>query len=180
MKTEGILFAFLVGLALLVAGCSSGQEVQGTPRVIESGDKAGQQVSAQQPQQPQQSQEQQASSQQQQEPPRANEVPPSPSPPSGAESESPKVNEIAVRAFQWGFEPSTITVKKGDAVRLMITSSDVKHGFAIPEYGLDVQLSPGDTVPVEFVADKAGTFTAYCSVPCGAGHTGMRAKLVVE
>ncbi|MBI2142646.1 cytochrome C oxidase subunit II, partial [Candidatus Woesearchaeota archaeon] len=30
------------------------------------------------------------------------------------------------------------------------------------------------------VADKPGTFTAYCTVPCGAGHPDMKAKLVVE
>lgn len=169
MRAIGMLLVFLVGIALLVAGCSPGQQVQGTPRSIEGNAQSSQPAGSGNdlslpPQQP-----------------KANEVPPSPSPPPGAtESESPKVNEISVRAFQWGFEPGTITVKKGEVVRLMITSSDVKHGFAIPEYGLDVQLSPGDTVPVEFVADKSGTFTAYCSVPCGAGHTDMKAKLVVE
>ena len=93
---------------------------------------------------------------------------------------SQPVNEIKVRAFQWGFEPNEIVVKKGDKVRLLITSSDVNHGFNIPEYNIDVHLSPGQTVPVEFTADKAGAFQAYCSVYCGEGHAGMKAKLIVK
>jgi heme/copper-type cytochrome/quinol oxidase subunit 2 len=32
---------------------------------------------------------------------------------------------------------------------------------------------------VTFVADKAGTFTWRCNIPCGAGHQHMTGKLVV-
>jgi cytochrome c oxidase subunit 2 len=35
-------------------------------------------------------------------------------------------------------------------------------------------------VTVEFVADKAGTFTFSCSVYCGKGHRGMKGELVVS
>lgn len=91
-----------------------------------------------------------------------------------------EVHEFSVRAFQWGFDPEKITVKKGEKVRLLLSSTDVNHGLAFPEYGLDVKLSPGQTVPLEFTADKEGTFVGYCSVPCGEGHLGMKLKLVVE
>jgi cytochrome c oxidase subunit 2 len=32
---------------------------------------------------------------------------------------------------------------------------------------------------IEFTPDKAGEFTLHCSVFCGFGHHGMKARLVV-
>lgn len=91
-----------------------------------------------------------------------------------------EVKEFGIVAKQFSFEPNTITVNKGDKVKLKITSTDVTHGFAINEFGVNEQLQPGKTVNVEFVADKSGTFTFYCSVICGAGHSGMRGQLIVR
>ena len=70
-------------------------------------------------------------------------------------------------------------VKKGDKVRLLVTSLDVPHGLSIPEYGINERLDPGKTVTVEFTADKTGSFTAFCSVFCGAGHSKMGGQIVV-
>lgn len=42
-----------------------------------------------------------------------------------------KIKEFEITARQFSFEPSIITVNKGDVVRLKITSVDVTHGFAI-------------------------------------------------
>src|SRR3989338_4500964 len=77
-----------------------------------------------------------------------------------------EVKEFSLTARQWSFEPSTITVKQGDKVRLIITSVDVTHGFTLREFGINTVISPGKTIKVEFVADKKGTFTFFCSVPC--------------
>lgn len=92
----------------------------------------------------------------------------------------PQVREFTMTAKQWEFSPNTITVNKGDTVKLHITSKDVTHGFNLPDFGISKQLIPTKTVDVEFVADKQGTFTFSCSVPCGKGHSGMNGKLVVE
>ena len=81
-----------------------------------------------------------------------------------------KVFEMTARQFS--FEPGTITVEKGDTVKLTITSIDVTHGFALPDFGIYENLEPGKMVNVEFVADKEGTFNFFCSVPCGSGHGG--------
>ena len=93
---------------------------------------------------------------------------------------TPEVKEFSLTARKWGFEPSTITVKQGDKVKLRITSVDVTHGFTLREFGINTVLSPSKTIEAEFVADKSGTFTFFCSVPCGVGHTGMNGKLIVE
>lgn len=93
---------------------------------------------------------------------------------------APKVVEINMIARQWEFEPSTITVKKGDKVRLNIRNIDVTHGFAIFEFGVNERLAPGKTTTVEFIADKKGEYIFFCSVQCGKGHSDMKGKLIVE
>lgn len=94
-------------------------------------------------------------------------------------SSTSAVQEIKVVSSDWSFSPNVITVKKGTTLRVHFTAVDNEHGFAIDEYNLDVQAAPGQTKTFDFVADKAGTFTIYCSVPCGSGHRDMKATLVV-
>ena len=93
---------------------------------------------------------------------------------------SEEVKEIKITARQFQFEPSTIEVNKGDRVRLVVTSIDVPHGMAIPEYGINERLNPGTPVTIEFTAEKDGTFTTFCSVFCGSGHSNMKGKIVVK
>ena len=91
-----------------------------------------------------------------------------------------EVKEFKMTAKQFAFEPSTIEVNKGDKVRLIVTSTDVPHGIAIPEYGINQRLDPGIPATIEFTADKQGTFSAYCSVACGSGHKNMKGKIIVH
>lgn len=90
------------------------------------------------------------------------------------------VKEFKMTAKQFAFTPDTIEVNKGDKVRLVITSMDVPHGFSIPEYGINERLNPGKPATIEFTADKEGTFTTFCSVFCGSGHSNMKGKIVVK
>lgn len=94
------------------------------------------------------------------------------------------VREIKVRAFQFGFEPDPIIANKGEKVKLIITSTDVTHGFAIDELGIDVDLPPNEPVVVEFVAEKGGKYFFYCSVPCDTegkvGHAAQTGWLVIR
>lgn len=90
------------------------------------------------------------------------------------------VKEFKMTAKQFAFEPEIIEVNKGDMVRLIVTSIDVPHGISIPEYGINERLNPGEPVTIEFIADKEGSFTSFCSVFCGSGHGGMKGKIVVK
>ena len=99
------------------------------------------------------------------------------------QAETPKAEDsvtINVEAFQFGFSPNPIKVKKGQKVTLNIKSMDVTHGFALPDYGINEQISPDKTTTVTFKADKAGEFGFYCSVFCGSGHARMNGKLIVS
>lgn len=90
------------------------------------------------------------------------------------------VREFKITAKQWEFVPGTIRVKKGEKVRLVVTSADAVHGIMLSEYNINKSVKPGETVTIEFTADKAGTFAMICSVQCGAGHADMRGQLIVE
>jgi cytochrome c oxidase subunit 2 len=90
------------------------------------------------------------------------------------------VHEIPMTAKKYEFSPSSIHVKKGEHVRLLITAADHDHGFKLPAFDIQQELKKGETTTVEFTADKAGTFHFACSHVCGFGHRGMKAELVVE
>ena len=90
------------------------------------------------------------------------------------------VKEISVTAKQWEFDPNPIIVNKGDKLKLSIKSVDVAHGFSLPDFGINKKLEPGKTETVEFVADKSGQFTFFCSVICGSGHSDMKGTLIVN
>lgn len=94
-------------------------------------------------------------------------------------SDAPPVVEIKVTARQYEFEPKTITVQQGQRVKLIVTSVDVDHGFAIRELGIDEKIKANQTKAIEFTASKAGRFRFYCSIYCGEGHTEMVGNLIV-
>lgn len=99
---------------------------------------------------------------------------------SGNEPVAASVKEFKITAKQFSFTPDTIEVSKGDRARLIVTSMDVPHGISIPEYGINERLDPGIPKTIEFTADKEGTFTTFCSVFCGSGHSSMKGKIVVK
>jgi cytochrome c oxidase subunit II len=103
-------------------------------------------------------------------------VPQAPSP----TPQAPRV--IQVTAERFAFSPSEITVDKGTVIEFHLTSEDTDHGFRIIGTDVDVQIPKrrrGETV-VKYTADTVGRFIIECSRPCGAGHTAMRATLVVR
>lgn len=97
-----------------------------------------------------------------------------------AQSQIPsKPVEIKITAKRFEFEPKVITVQRGKPVRLLITSTDVHHGFAIKELGINQKIEPNATTIVEFTPTRIGRFPFSCSVFCGAGHEEMTGELVV-
>lgn len=91
-----------------------------------------------------------------------------------------RVREINIKAFQFGFEPDTIIVKKGEKIRLKAISTDVTHGIGIKKYKFKKKLPVNKEQIIEFTADNAGNFHFYCTVYCGAGHGKMHGTLIVK
>jgi cytochrome c oxidase subunit 2 len=96
----------------------------------------------------------------------------------GASQTSPHKVEIAAKRF--GYEPSEITVKKGEPVILVVTSQDVSHGLRIRELNIDLTIPKGgESAQVQFTPDLEGDFIGHCSVFCGTGHGSMALTLHV-
>ena len=95
-------------------------------------------------------------------------------------AQAPKV--IRVTAERFAYTPSEIVVDKGTTIEFHLTSDDTDHGFKIIGTDVNAEIPKrrrGETI-VKYVADTAGTFVIECSRPCGAGHTAMRATLIVK
>jgi nitrous-oxide reductase len=80
--------------------------------------------------------------------------------------------------------PDTIEVNQGDHVFIHLTDidfdEDITHGFAINSYNLNMEVQPGQTNTMEFIADKAGTFPLYCTNFCSALHQEMNGYFLVK
>ena len=69
--------------------------------------------------------------------------------------------------------------RAADQPLLVIRSTDVVHGFAIPELHIDVQIpAGGEPITAEFAAPPPGRYDIACSEFCGTGHGEMKAALV--
>jgi len=86
---------------------------------------------------------------------------------------------IRIVAKKFEFNPSEITLKKGEPVVLELTSEDVTMGFAASDLNVDVEIPPGKVTVVRLVPDKEGTFGFHCDVFCGDGHEDMGGRIVV-
>lgn len=75
------------------------------------------------------------------------------------------VKTIEVEAGSFYYKPNTITVKKGEKVKIVMKSVSMMHDFNIDELGVKIPIAKdGETGTVEFTADKVGAFEYYCSV----------------
>ena len=88
--------------------------------------------------------------------------------------------EFVITGQKFSFTPSSITVKKGDRVKITFKNIDGFHDFKIDEYGIATKQaqSPSEEV-LEFTADKTGSFEYYCSVGTHRAM-GMKGTLKVE
>jgi len=65
-----------------------------------------------------------------------------------------------------GYFPSTLSVKKGQSVKLIIDSEDsytCASSFILPKAGIRETLQPGENV-IEFMPAKVGTLPSSCSM----------------
>jgi len=94
------------------------------------------------------------------------------------------VVEVWMNVIRSHFTPDIIRAKVGDRVIIHLTNTettaDATHGFAVPTKNVMVSLDPGESTTVEFVADKPGSYSFYCTEFCSALHLEMQGWLIVE
>jgi heme/copper-type cytochrome/quinol oxidase subunit 2 len=86
---------------------------------------------------------------------------------------------IEVVASERGFEPRVINLRKGDPVRLRLTTADREHCFALDAYRVEKRILPGRATVVEFTPGKTGTFPFQCCLEEGAAAEKEHGRLVV-
>lgn len=59
------------------------------------------------------------------------------------------------------------------SVRLLVTSTDVIHSFAVPSLGIKLDAMPGRLNSIGFMISRPGTFYGQCSELCGYLHAFM-------
>ncbi|HEX8268215.1 MAG TPA: cupredoxin domain-containing protein [Pyrinomonadaceae bacterium] len=74
---------------------------------------------------------------------------------------------VKVTVSSSGYEPSSISVKKGEAVKLAFYRADAENcggEIVFPKLNIRKKLPVGETVPVEFTADEAGEIAFACGM----------------
>ena len=97
------------------------------------------------------------------------------------ESEAMTENEIIVEGGEFKFTPSTVTVKKGEKVKLIFKNTGkFPHDFIIADLNVATErIQPGQEDTVEFIPDKTGEFKFICDVG-NHEEQGMTGILIVE
>jgi cytochrome c oxidase subunit II len=100
----------------------------------------------------------------------------------------PGASEINVTAKQWLYlfkhpdgrsEINEVHVPVGKAVKFIMTSPDVIHGFYLPEFRVKQDIVPASYNYLWVEPDRPGRFDIYCTQYCGTGHSTMRAVMIV-
>jgi cytochrome c oxidase subunit 1 len=68
---------------------------------------------------------------------------------------------------------------KNTHIRLLITSSDVLHSWAVPSFGVKVDAVPGRLNQTSLYLKNSGTFYGQCSELCGVNHAFMPIEVYV-
>lgn len=96
-----------------------------------------------------------------------------------------------IRGSGWdSFLPNALVVHVGDSVQITVYNADtMMHGFAIDAFAVNKDLPPAtanatgaitpSTTVITFTASQTGSFTFYCTQPCGDGHLSMTGTLTV-
>ena len=88
-------------------------------------------------------------------------------------SQPKPAQHVEITASRFSFEPSEITVKKGDPVTITVRSTDVTHGLLIEELGIRTEVKKGQPEDLTVTPATAGTFQGKCAHFCGKGHGSM-------
>ena len=89
------------------------------------------------------------------------------------------VRTIDIAAKRFEFSPNQVTLKKGETVKLRVTSADVTHGFFQRAFKIDEVIEAGKTAEVTITPQVVGTFTTICDHFCGVNHGAMKMTFVV-
>nr|QBC73176.1 cytochrome c oxidase subunit II [Cocculina subcompressa] len=87
-------------------------------------------------------------------------------------------NELLEGDFRLLEVDNRMIVPLESSIRILVTSADVIHSWAVPSLGVKVDAVPGRLNQLSFFMSYPGVFFGQCSEICGANHSFM--PIVVE
>jgi cytochrome c oxidase subunit 2 len=96
---------------------------------------------------------------------------------------------VEVVASQWhwrfrypdaGVSSDTLHLPVNQRAHLRLTSTDVLHGFYVPDFRLKQDIVPGRSIELRFTPNRIGTYTLHDSQFSGTYFALMEADVVVE
>jgi heme/copper-type cytochrome/quinol oxidase subunit 2 len=87
-------------------------------------------------------------------------------------------DRIEIAVSRQGFRPDHIATRKGEPIRISLTTSDGEHCFALDAFRVEKRVVPGRPSVVDLTPDRAGTFPFYDCL-ADAGQKGTQGRLVV-
>jgi plastocyanin len=92
-----------------------------------------------------------------------------------------QVREFTVVGDHYAFSPSTLTVTRGDVVKVTFTAKDIAHSFTIDgPYRISKRAAAGQSVTFEFRADAEGSHQIYCNLTADPKCKDMKGTLQVR
>jgi cytochrome c oxidase subunit 2 len=79
-------------------------------------------------------------------------------------------NDLTLGAFRLLEVDNRIILPTNTHVRLLVTSADVLHSWAVPSLGLKIDACPGRLSQASLFIQREGTFYGQCSEICGINH----------
>lgn len=89
------------------------------------------------------------------------------------------VQVFVVTASNFKYDVTTIRVKKGVPVRIVLKNTEGFHDFKISEFGGTKKIRAGEQDVLEFTPTESGSFEFFCSVGSHR-QMGMKGTLIVE
>ena len=90
------------------------------------------------------------------------------------------VKVFTIKANNMRFEPYTMTVKKGDKVRMVVTAEDRTYNFQLAEFHVKGVVEQGQTITVDFTATMSDKFAIFSRREWNGGKLDRLGELVVE
>lgn len=98
----------------------------------------------------------------------------------GQQPAASRTKEFTISGQNFSFAPSSISVKKGDTVKIIFKNTNGFHDLKIDAFkAATKKIQGGSEETIQFIADKTGTFEYYCSVGSHRAM-GMKGALTVE
>jgi cytochrome c oxidase subunit 2 len=87
---------------------------------------------------------------------------------------------VEILASHRGFQPSTVSLRRGEPVRILLSTADDAHCFAVDAFRLEKRIAPGRETAFDFTPDRSGTFPFCCCLETGRAAVIERGHLQIQ